>query len=580
MILCIHRQQDNIDKLHNETENKFRGVLKMLKFMYNGIKLNGELFKAWYSIGSTRGYAEGTITIYAKDYTSFPQVDGLQVQNNTDSMTDYFEKDRIRVTPDNKFYNEVLTAYNKQEEHRQNKINKRNGITEEVKKVEVIEEVKTEATTTQEIIKAEGITVEFNEEKKGIEITFATKELATEEIRNAIKSVGFRWFGKLGKWIARQNDETIALVNSLFVKAEEVTTDIKTIGEVVTVEESETYELVGSSVIGYWGAMHPYSYGTITSVKNDIVTIDFNDDEEYPEAFTTSLASLKTGSITEIGVYIVETKKTIETPQESNIDNNIKNETIDNTKLIIFIEGEGCVQELTTNSIIKATENLNARIMNEYKEDLGGCSKTWITLIINGESSRFRYDISNKTRLATNIIKFMLDEEQSEFNYTMNNIEKFVYMNAEEYEKGKLECIEFLNNLLVDNSREIVIKDDPYQRALNTIENNNLYEIEADSKAVIVDNRYIKNVYCNGLTVVTGLTIKELIQEGRGVDILHLKPLKMPLDIFMEGIKKHDLKQIRTLFPTATDKALENIIFIDRLQNELSRANINELVTV
>jgi hypothetical protein len=439
---------------------------------------------------------------------------------------------------------------------------------EESKTVEIVEEV-------QETIQAEGITVEFNEEKKGIEITFASKELATEEIRNAIKSVGFRWFGKFGKWIARQTPESIALVNKLFVRAEEVTTDIKTIDDVVTVEQSETHELVGSSVIGYWGAMHPYSYGTITSIKNDIVTIDFNDDEEYPEAFTTSLSSLKTGSIAEIGVYIVENKKTIETPQEVITEP----ETIDNTKLTIFIEGEGRIQELTTNDIIKATENLNSRIMDAYKEDLG-YSKTWITLTLNGEDYRFRYDIDNTMRLTTNILKFMIEQEQAEFDYTMKSIDKFDYMNAEEYEKEKLKCIEFLTSLLLDNETKTIIDNDPFAEALNTLEDNNLYEIEADSKMVIADNRYIKNVYCNGLTVVTGLTIKELIAEGQGVDILHLKPLKMPLDIFMEGLKKHDLKQIKTLFPTATDKALENIIFMDRLQNELSRANINELVTV
>jgi copper chaperone CopZ len=560
----------------------------MLKFMYNGIKLNGELFKAWYSIGSTRGYAEGTITIYAKDYKSFPQVDGLQVQNNTDSMTDYFEKDRIRVTPDNKFYNEVLAAYNKQEEHRQNKINKRNGITEEVKKVEVIKEVKTEVATAQETIQTEGITVEFNEEKKGIEITFASKELATEEIRNAIKSVGFRWFGKLGKWIARQNNETITLVNELFVKAEEVTTDIEVVDEVVMLEEKElvnaqdfnTIETLRDKYIINWSSIPSEIQEFILSC--DRYWIDTQEVLLYQDRkAVASMGISKSGIDVEVNSIGAGDLFQWELYKGFTLNNFIAQaETIDNTKLTIFIEGEGNTPELRTNDIVKATENLNDRVMKEHNCEYGGYSKTWITLTMNDEDYRFRYDIDKTMRLTTNILKFMLEQEQKEFDHTMKNIEDFTWLSPSEYGTKALEIIELLKNLYNENNDIVKIDNDPYQRALNTLEDNNLYEIEADSKTVIADNRYIKNIYCNGLTVVTGLTIKELIAEGQGVDILHLKSLKMSLELFMEGLKKHDLKQIRTLFPTATDKALENIIFMDRLQYELSRANINELVTV
>lgn len=89
-----------------------------VKFMYNGIKVNGKLYRAWYSLGGYRNMPEGTITIYAKDYNIFPRVEGLQIENNTDYMTDYFEKDRIRVKPDNKWYPQVLEAYNKQQAKR------------------------------------------------------------------------------------------------------------------------------------------------------------------------------------------------------------------------------------------------------------------------------------------------------------------------------------------------------------------------------------------------------------------------------------------------------------------------------
>lgn len=100
----------------------------MLKFMYNGIKLDGQLYKGWYSKGTyteRSGIPEGTITIYARDYKRFPQIEGLEIKNESDSMTDYFEEDKIRVYPTNKFYSEVHKAYEKQEERMKKQKEKR-----------------------------------------------------------------------------------------------------------------------------------------------------------------------------------------------------------------------------------------------------------------------------------------------------------------------------------------------------------------------------------------------------------------------------------------------------------------------
>lgn len=90
--------------------------MENIKFMYNGIKVNGKLYRAWYSYGNlSNKYPDGTITIYRKDYDALPQIEGLNVQNNTEILTDYFETDRIRVEPSNRWYSLVLEAYNKQE---------------------------------------------------------------------------------------------------------------------------------------------------------------------------------------------------------------------------------------------------------------------------------------------------------------------------------------------------------------------------------------------------------------------------------------------------------------------------------
>lgn len=96
-----------------------------VKFMWNGIKVDGELYKCWYCGSKLIGYPEGTITIYGKHYKDLPNIKGLTVENDSDSMTDYFENDRIRVTPDNPFYNEVRIALNKLVEHNEKRFAKR-----------------------------------------------------------------------------------------------------------------------------------------------------------------------------------------------------------------------------------------------------------------------------------------------------------------------------------------------------------------------------------------------------------------------------------------------------------------------
>ena len=92
-----------------------------LRFFYNGIKgTDKKLQKAFYSRGSLRGYREGTITIYARGYTRFSNEikKHFTVENDTDTRTDYFDSDKIRVTPEHKLFSLVNEAYTKQENKR------------------------------------------------------------------------------------------------------------------------------------------------------------------------------------------------------------------------------------------------------------------------------------------------------------------------------------------------------------------------------------------------------------------------------------------------------------------------------
>jgi hypothetical protein len=84
------------------------------KFFYNGIKVNGgPLQKASYSL-----YKDGTIALYARDYTGFSSEvwEAFTVSNDSDTMTDYFAKDTLRVQPDHALFPLVQAGFNKHDE--------------------------------------------------------------------------------------------------------------------------------------------------------------------------------------------------------------------------------------------------------------------------------------------------------------------------------------------------------------------------------------------------------------------------------------------------------------------------------
>lgn len=93
----------------------------MLKFFYNGIKASGgKLQKAHFSFGNyttQSGINPASVTIYARDYDGFSAevAAAFPVENNTDTQTDYFEKDRIRVSPEHPLYAAVVAAYDAQQ---------------------------------------------------------------------------------------------------------------------------------------------------------------------------------------------------------------------------------------------------------------------------------------------------------------------------------------------------------------------------------------------------------------------------------------------------------------------------------
>lgn len=86
-----------------------------MKFQAHGIKTENGVEKCRYTVSQLLN-GKNAITIYAAEYGHFSDEvrKHFTVENDTDSMTDYFEKDRIRVYPDHPLFFDVADGLRKQ----------------------------------------------------------------------------------------------------------------------------------------------------------------------------------------------------------------------------------------------------------------------------------------------------------------------------------------------------------------------------------------------------------------------------------------------------------------------------------
>jgi hypothetical protein len=85
-----------------------------MKFQVHGIKTARGLEKARYML-STLTNGRTCITVCADGYTGFSGEvrEAFAVKNDSDIMTDYFEKDSFRVFPDHPLFHEVAEGFRK-----------------------------------------------------------------------------------------------------------------------------------------------------------------------------------------------------------------------------------------------------------------------------------------------------------------------------------------------------------------------------------------------------------------------------------------------------------------------------------
>lgn len=80
-----------------------------IRFLKHAVKYKGKRARVFYSKGpytKESGLPENAITIYARDYGNQLPAE-LKPINETDFMTDYFDKDRARITPESKYYKKI-----------------------------------------------------------------------------------------------------------------------------------------------------------------------------------------------------------------------------------------------------------------------------------------------------------------------------------------------------------------------------------------------------------------------------------------------------------------------------------------
>lgn len=78
--------------------------MSKIKVLKHGLRVDGKYIPCRYDIGTMRDKA--TISIYARDY-GHQLPEELKPENDTDMMTDYFEKDRARINPDHPLYTDL-----------------------------------------------------------------------------------------------------------------------------------------------------------------------------------------------------------------------------------------------------------------------------------------------------------------------------------------------------------------------------------------------------------------------------------------------------------------------------------------
>lgn len=435
-----------------------------------------------------------------------------------------------------------------------------NELVKQINKNETTKEVVNDIHTDGEIETIELNTIEDAEIINNIEIIGELEEVATTEEEKLIDAMDFNNIETLkNKYITNWNvlpEELQIFILScdkywVNLQSVELYKNNKIVASIGVSRWEDTIEInsIGASELFQWNTQDGF---TVNNLIQESSNVDYNDSE------------VKTWE---------ETFKKYEPINFENI------EVIETLTKNIFVN---CL-------IPRLNKNCNKAENDKEIQESSYLNKFQVQRIVKLNSKQYNYFINNLLHdysFLTGLGGWEQDEQGKLLYYygvaVICDDQETLIIDPSgcSYARYCCQLIEDINNNLqteLNNINSIIqINNNLYKDAIDSIVNNEFYQIKVSDKIVVTDNRYIKNIPYNGLTVVTGLTIKELITEQKGIDVLNLKPLKMSIESFMNGLKKHDNKEVFSLFPTEMDKQLEEIKFLDRLEYELSRAKIKE----
>lgn len=440
----------------------------------------------------------------------------------------------------------------------------------EINKEENIKTDKEEAIN----VNNEDVEITYNEEKNGIEIKFSNKPEI--EVLSQLKESGFRWHRVKKVWYAKDTEERRNFINSLINSKDTATEENE---ELINAKDFNNIETLKDKYVTNWSEVPGELQEFVLSCDSYNI---INPQECLLYKNNKCVASL------EINIY----KNT-----------NVKIESAGAGELFQW----SLIKGFTVNNLIESDDKVsfdNVEI-KEVKEDI------FVNALVPYINKNDTIELNNreiKEGSGLNLFKtsHIINLTEEQYNYFTNNLlDDYSFLRGLGGwivdDNGDFECYigviitcENKETLLVDPSGSsyarylnkivedvdgnlskkinLVLDNKLYKETYEDINNSSLYIVNFTKKRVIEDKRIILNGAFNDIQVVTGLTIKEMLKEGTGINILNLEEYKGNLNAFKEGLSKVDNGFIINLISTEIDKEISNIKMLSRLESELKRS--------
>lgn len=420
-------------------------------------------------------------------------------------------------------------------------------------------------------VESEEVEITYNEEKNGIEVKFNTKP--AQEVINDLKANGFRWHRVKKVWYAKQTDERMEFVNTNF-KINQIN------DEKINVKNFNNIETLKNKYVSNW-------YELPKEIQDFIISCD-----SYYICLQECLLYKNNKIVATMGIHKDDYEIEIDSfgageLMQWSIENGFESVKKDTDKINFEnVKVENLNEDIFVNALVPALNKNDTKELNdeEIKEN------SYLTL----------FKVTDMVELSEEQYNYFINNLLSDYSFLegkggweCENEEVLYYLGVIVTCKGKetllidpsgSSYVRYLNKIVEDiegklekkiNSLNIDNKD--YKEALENIKEDSLYKVNFTLNKVLKDERIILNRSINDIQIVTGLTIKEMLQENKSINVLQLEEYTGNMEIFKEQLEKFDNGEICILMPTEMDTKLSEISFTDRLKNELLRVKENNL---